>query len=486
MPGQHQQRQLARKVRRSVRRRRERVYLAHVRCRSLSTLAVDILATYACVLCAPSGVECRRKRLRCNRGNPCTSCTKSNTRCVWSDAVPLFDTLAESDSVDLRNQVARLEQLVSYLAASPDERQFFPRDVRTSAQQYCKSAQQPSLNDPSQLSTSTASSLSAKRESDEYRSAAQGSTTAGAAATAALQMPSPDDEPVHFPSSLRPSVHQSSSSSLSSQSPLFRSAASSSVAPEPTIDLRANDLCEALSQLAIRQFVVLDVSGSDSWSPCGGGSGSGAEWIKEAELFVDTMPQRFGITFDLPRSNIPSTLLPLSSLPSTSTTPVVSPLNSALLSRSSISLAEVLRYIPTEEQAHSAFSYFKGYVAWYTGELHLPSFEAQCVSFRSILRLPQSVERDASIDVFFVSTYLAVHATGLSMMPDARAERDGFGVAGSGEKGNMAERWFEGAMCGLSCGRFLDNPSIESIRAVVVISTFCVFMSTGETSGAGM
>ena len=41
-------------------------------------------------------------------------------------------------------------------------------------------------------------------------------------------------------------------------------------------------------------------------------------------------------------------------------------------------------------------------------------------------------------------------------------------------------------MVALSCGRFLDNPSLESIRAVVVISTYFVFMATGESSGAGM
>lgn len=68
------------------------------------------------------------------------------------------------------------------------------------------------------------------------------------------------------------------------------------------------------------------------------------------------------------------------------------------------------------------------------------------------------------------------------MMPQERAIRDGFPA----EKGKIVDLWMEGAMVALTCGRFLDNPSVEALRAVIVISTYFVFMAPGESSGAGM
>lgn len=95
-------------------------------------------------------------------------------------------------------------------------------------------------------------------------------------------------------------------------------------------------------------------------------------------------------------------------------------------------------------------------------------------------------------------------------MPEKRAQRDGFV-----DKDKVVDYWLEGAMVALTCGRvrclsfprkvlrhcgvslpslipnfplpqFLDNPSVEAVRAVVVISTFFVFLAKGESSGAGM
>lgn len=68
------------------------------------------------------------------------------------------------------------------------------------------------------------------------------------------------------------------------------------------------------------------------------------------------------------------------------------------------------------------------------------------------------------------------------MMPVKRAIRDGFGP----EKDKIVDSWLEGAMVALTCGRFLDNPSVEAVRATVVLGTFFVFVATGERSGAGM
>lgn len=100
------------------------------------------------------------------------------------------------------------------------------------------------------------------------------------------------------------------------------------------------------------------------------------------------------------------------------------------------------------------------------------------------LLIEDPIERANAIDPFFVATFLGIIGIGLASMPIKRATRDGFGD--EKERTTTVDKWFEGAMVALSCGRFLDNPSVESVRAVVVISTYFVFMATGESSGAGM
>lgn len=66
------------------------------------------------------------------------------------------------------------------------------------------------------------------------------------------------------------------------------------------MDLRANDLCEGLAQLAIKEFVVVEGSGTDSWAP---GNKRGLDFVDEAQQFVEHMPQQFGVaqtpTFNL-------------------------------------------------------------------------------------------------------------------------------------------------------------------------------------------
>ena len=76
-------------------------------------------------------------------------------------------------------------------------------------------------------------------------------------------------------------------------------AVSPTVAPY-AMDLRANDLCEALSQLAIREFVVVEGSGNEAWAP---GGGRGETFLNEARVFVDTLPQRFQLSTRLPGFN---------------------------------------------------------------------------------------------------------------------------------------------------------------------------------------
>jgi hypothetical protein len=69
------------------------------------------------------------------------------------------------------------------------------------------------------------------------------------------------------------------------------------------------------------------------------------------------------------------------------------------------------------------------------------------------------------------------------MMPVKRAVRNNTFPA---DKDRIVDQWLEGSMLALTCGGFLDNPSMEAVSATVILSTFFVFTATGERAGAGM
>lgn len=141
------------------------------------------------------------------------------------------------------------------------------------------------------------------------------------------------------------------------------------------MDLRANDLCEALSQLAIKDFVVVEGSGEESWAP---GGERGATFIDEAAGFLATMPQQFGLTYQLPTFGNAGHFGPRSyasgsagggsdngaTTPSESAELSPSPLGSASFHRSAPPLTDVLKFLPNDKAAMSAYTYYCGYVSW--------------------------------------------------------------------------------------------------------------------------
>lgn len=267
------------------------------------------------------------------------------------------------------------------------------------------------------------------------------------------------------------------------------------------MDLRANDLCEGLAQLAIKEFVVVEGSGNESWAP---GHHRGLEWIDEARLFLRTMPQQFGVadgpSFSWSASSFgsrsrqasnpvhpgqPSPRSPSdSSFSSASHSSLVSPssLGTSSFGSKPPTLNDVLKYLPTRERAHSAYRYFADYVSWYAHPVHQSAFEEKWRRLEAALQLPDEEARHRAIDPFFIATFLGIIATGLSMMPVPRAMRDGFPE----DKDRIVDQWLEGSMLALTCGGFLDNPSVEAVSATVILSTFFVFTATGERAGAGM
>ncbi|GAA6060966.1 hypothetical protein JCM10212_006548 [Sporobolomyces blumeae] len=384
-----------------------------------------------------SCVGCRGKKLRCNRADPCDQCSARGLECSWDGAEPLYSRRNESDAQELRDQVARLESLVRYLTS--------------------------------------------QRREEEV---AQGSSSRGNSPSSPVVVSFPSKTAGHQPAS----------------SPTLSAGQKTSYA----MDLRANDLCEGLAQLAVKEFVVVEGSGNDSWAP---GNQRGLEFIDEARLFLRTMPQQFGVAthpaFSVPpssngslpsRSRVPSDAQmsgettpasPIGSVRSSSSRASfvgASPISTSSFNKEAPPLSEALKFMPTRAQAHSAYTYFVGYVDWYAHPVHLATFEKQWKELDAALQLPDEDARIRAIDPFFLATALGVWATGLSMMPLKRALRDGFPE----DKDRIVDQWLEGAMNALTCGRFLENPSFESVRACIVLSTFFVFTATGERCGAGM
>lgn len=173
-----------------------------------------------------------------------------------------------------------------------------------------------------------------------------------------------DIDPSTLPLFKTRNSNQSSSGGDSPPHPQFQSFPSRTrQKSEELIDLRANDLCEALSQLAIREFVVLEGSGGDAWSPCGGGTESGKQFVDEARVFLQTMPQQFGLTFDLP--TLGGTIYSAASSDAGGDHALSpSPLGSAVFHRTAPPISELFQFLPTEREALSAYTYYSGYVSW--------------------------------------------------------------------------------------------------------------------------
>lgn len=148
-----------------------------------------------------------------------------------------------------------------------------------------------------------------------------------------------------------------------------------------SMDLRSHDLCEALTQLAIKDFVVVEGSGADSWAP---GGVKGDIFVEEAKEFMLALPQRFGSTANIaPLTGLgvviglgtttgETSMCPVSMDPKECQTPLnipsslsPSPLASASFHREAPPLSEVLNFLPTHQEALSAYTYFTGYVSWF-------------------------------------------------------------------------------------------------------------------------
>ncbi|GAA5992545.1 hypothetical protein JCM11641_004540 [Rhodosporidiobolus odoratus] len=265
-------------------------------------------------------------------------------------------------------------------------------------------------------------------------------------------------------------------------------------AEEATFDLHAQDLAEALSELMLNGVMPAQICGSESFAP---GGGSGQAFVKEAEQFLLTFTQRLGLSTDFPFT----VLTPSSNEPPGPHSPDIPMRQSHLASSSRISspsalglsaavigvrpsVSHLLDLLSSEADLKTCYKFYVNYVHWYSSPLNLPAIDREWPTFSAALIEPDQAIRGEGIDPLFIATVLGAAASGLASMTNAQAQKPGFPE----DRSAIVEQWVRAAMLALVVGRFMERPSVEGIRAALVLASLYIeqFMTTGETVAAGM
>ncbi|GAA5862732.1 hypothetical protein JCM1840_002655 [Sporobolomyces johnsonii] len=353
--------------------------------------------------CAP----CRKKKLKCDRCLPCSSCVQRGDPdgCIWEgDATPLYTLRDETDAKQLRAQVDRLQALVDSLAGTS------PRG-------------------------------------DPRGSAASNASQASGATEDAL-----DDE-------------------------------------EASFDLHAQDLCGALSELALNGVMPPQQTGGESFAP---GGTSGDALVEEATRFCASFTQRLGLSADLSLNMF----TPSSSEASPASTTVQPPPDyaanapfsptclgfSCALLNVRPTISQLLEVLPHDDELQPTFKHYVSYVHWYATPLHLPTFEQQWANLRRALAEEDPARCEQDVDPIFIATLLGACAAGLANMTAKQANTRGF----PNDRTQIVERWINAAMMALVAGKFMEKPTLDGVRASVLIACHYIFMTPGETIAAGM
>ncbi|GAA5889054.1 hypothetical protein JCM8208_007757 [Rhodotorula glutinis] len=359
-----------------------------------------------------SCTPCRKKKLRCNRSMPCSSCVERGDPegCIWDgDAVPLFVAREETDVKELKAQVDRLQHL-----------------------------------------------LDAMSEATPPVSATTSPTTR---AIDAPSRPAPQQDSV---------IQQNDVPALELV----------------TFDLRAQDLCAALVELALKGVLSTQQSGAESFAPNGV---SGEAFLDEAERFVqsstlhDASSASSGFTVLTPSSIAPS---PPSSAPHTSSSsPSPLAVTTSLLGPRP-ALRQVLALLPSDDELRSAYHAWASTVHGNSAPIGLGDVEERWTALRRALSHPDEAQREREVDPLFVAILLGACASGLASMTTKQAQARGF----PDNRSAIVERWVRTAMLSLVVGKFMEQPSLDGIRAAVIIASLYIeqFMSTGDTVSAGM
>ncbi|KAL8278780.1 hypothetical protein RQP46_008849 [Phenoliferia psychrophenolica] len=206
---------------------------------------------------------------------------------------------------------------------------------------------------------------------------------------------------------------------------------------EVEVDMRAGDLCSALSQLAISGVIPQDSdTGVQSFAP---GGASGDCFIEEARKFVSTYSERTG------------------------------------------RITDIVAFLPNQEESEALLEIYIQH------PFNLISFRSKCDELLDVLALPPE-ERDQRIDLGFVATFCASCAAGMERVVRGSAPLTKLGPQYETleVRKMLWNKWSKGAMMALTAARFVEDPTIEAIRAVMIITTQSLWISPGEMSGAAL
>ncbi|GAA6004210.1 hypothetical protein JCM10207_002484 [Rhodosporidiobolus poonsookiae] len=384
-----------------------------------------------------SCLPCRKKKLRCNRALPCSSCLERGDPegCVWEgDAVPLYKVRDEGDTKDLKAQVDRLQHLLDALTQQtpplrPSSRDALPVGTKLG------------------FNVRNAVPLRPVDQDDEE-----------------------DDEPQQVEETSFDLAAQDLCASLSelalngvlpAQIVGAESFAPGGGSGEAFVDEAKSFLLTITQRLGLSSdlpFTILTPQHTDESPSSTGGHNS-----------PDVQMSR-PVSADSSSSRLSSHALGLSAI-LVNVRPTIS------------HLLEILSAIP-EAELTTSYKFYSNFVHWYSSPLNLLDMERQWPAFRAMLNETDPSRREAQVDPLFVATVLAACASGLASMTDSQAKKRGFPA----DRSSVVEKWVQAAMLALVVGRFMEEPTKEGIRAALVLSSLYIeqFMTTGETISAGM
>ncbi|KAM0747303.1 hypothetical protein T439DRAFT_98465 [Meredithblackwellia eburnea MCA 4105] len=235
---------------------------------------------------------------------------------------------------------------------------------------------------------------------------------------------------------------------------------------EENFDVRANDLANALSELALTGLSVLDStkSGTSTFTPSGE---SGDLFIKDAQRFLESVPAGLGINLE------PPSITPDLPTPTFSHFPEPRKFPSAsTLIAGPPPLEVIIGLLPTEKEADMAIKFWRAFLDWFYHPCHGPTFDRQREELNAALALPPE-EREKKLDKGFLATYLAMCVSGMVhyRWPDVPEDR-----------ASLVDKWTQACMLTLTAAGFVSEPSIETVRAAMMLVTMNIFWGTGENT----
>ncbi|GEM10188.1 C6 transcription factor [Rhodotorula toruloides] len=255
--------------------------------------------------------------------------------------------------------------------------------------------------------------------------------------------------------------------------------------PHPRFDLNAQDLCGALSGLALVGAPSQQAVGCESFAP---GGTSGPAFIYNAGRFLaasDKKQPSLPTTVLTPTSGAPSPPFSGATSPEQSTTalsPSTVAVNAALLNVRP-TILQVLELLPSDAELTATYKFYASHIHSLSSQISLGAFEHRWSAFRVALAQPDATVREKDVDPFFVATLLGACATGLASMTNEQAKSRGFPET----RTHIVERWVHAAMLSLVAGKFIEAPTVDGVRAAVIVATIYIelFMSSDESVSAG-